>query len=183
MTLPPPPVEPSGSDAPPTVPTSSVPVPPSYRVVPPPAHLLTPEHFPTTVTRDGRIAWAFGLLGFIGFPGLATIVMSITLVILGLVQRGKNPVARAVGRRAAIFGAISLLATVVFFVLIFAVWPALEEAGVVSGDSVPMMFLMVPLAVWVAFGAPITGVVMGIVALTRPVSREKAERIYAAAGR
>lgn len=172
--------DPAPGAQPPPLPGQPAPAAPP---VPPPAQALRPEHFPTTTTRDGRIAWAFGLLGLISFPGLAVIAMSITMLILGLAQRGKNPVARAVGRRAAIFGALSLLAAIVFFVLLFAVWPALQSAGIVTDDSVAMGVVLVPLAAWTAFIGPITGIVMGIVALAKPVSREKAERIYAGASR
>lgn len=163
---------------------------PQARSVPPqawPVQLsardLRPEHFPTTVGKDGRIAWSLGLLGLIGFPGLAIIAASLAMLIAGLLQLGKNPVATVVGRRAAIFGGISLLATVLFFVMIFVIAPALIDAGIIEDSSPGSALFMVPLAVWVVLAGPLTCLVMGIVGLAKPISREKAERIFARAGR
>lgn len=141
------------------------------------------EHFPTTVGKDGRIAWALGLVSLIGFPGLAIIATSLAMLITGLLQLGKNPVATVVGRRAAIFGGVSLLATILFFVMIFVIAPALIDAGVIDDSSPTSALFMVPLGVWVVIAGPITCLVMGIVGLVKPISRERAERIFARAGR
>lgn len=144
---------------------------------------LRPEHFPTTVGRDGRLAWSLGLLGLIGFPGLAIIAPSLAMLIAGLLQRRKNPVARSVGTRSAIFGGISLLATILFFTFVFGILLPLIDAGVVADDAVWPVFIVAPLGVWVVIAGPITAIVMGIVGLAKPVGREKAERLYARGGR
>lgn len=159
------------------------PVPPQAWAVHPAAHEMRPEHFPTTVGRDGRIAWSLGLLGLLGIPGLSILAPSLAMLITGLLQRRKNPVARSVGTRAAIFGGISLLATILFFTFVFGILLPLVEAGVVADNALWPAFVMVPLGVWVVIAGPITFLVMGIVGLAKPVSREKAQQLYARAGR
>ncbi|WP_114853230.1 hypothetical protein [Brachybacterium sp. YJGR34] len=149
----------------------------------PPAQQMRPEHFPTSIGRDGRVAWVVGFAAAIGFPGLAIIAASAAMLVLGILQQGKNPVARAVGRRAAVFGALSLLVTVFFFLMIFVIAPALIDAGVIADSSAWSAALMVPLAVWVVVAGPLTCVIMAIVALARPVTRERAQRVYADASR
>lgn len=158
------------------IPTQAWPVPPSARE-------MRPEHFPTTVGRDGRIAWSLGLVGLIGFPGLAIISASLGMLIAGLLQRRKNPVARSMGARAAIFGAASLLATILFFTFLFGILLPLVDAGVVADNATWPPFIMAPLGVWVVIAGPITCIVMGIIGLAKPVDREKAQRLYARAGR
>jgi len=159
------------------------PVPPQAWAVHPAAHEMRPEHFPTAVGRDGRIAWSLGLLGLLGIPGLSILAPSLAMLITGLLQRRKNPVARSVGTRAAIFGGISLLATILFFTFVFGILLPLIDAGVVADDAVWPVFIVAPLGVWVVIAGPITAIVMGIVGLAKPVSREKAQQLYARAGR
>lgn len=188
---------PTALPAPQQKPLQAGPMPPQAVHVPPPvqsaspqawqmlpsARDLRPEHFPTTVGKDGRVAWSLGLVGLIGFPGLAIIAASLAMLIAGLLQRRKNPVARSVGTRAAIFGAVSLLVTILFFTFLFGILLPLVDAGVVADNAVWPAFIMVPLGVWVVIAGPITAIVMGIVGLAKPVGREKAERLYARASR
>ncbi|MGO1979095.1 hypothetical protein, partial [Brachybacterium tyrofermentans] len=114
---------------------------------------------------------------------LSILAPSLAMLITGLLQRRKNPVARSVGTRAAIFAAVSLLATILFFTFLFGILLPLVEAGVVADNALWPAFIMVPLGVWVVIAGPITCLVMGIVGLAKPVSREKAQRLYARAGR
>ncbi|MGO1925961.1 MAG: hypothetical protein ACTH1T_09990, partial [Brachybacterium tyrofermentans] len=83
----------------------------------------------------------------------------------------------------AIFGGISLLATILFFTFVFGILLPLIDAGVVADDAVWPVFIVAPLGVWVVIAGPITAIVMGIVGLAKPVSREKAQQLYARAGR
>lgn len=159
--------------------------PPGAAQVPPPAPAPDgPERFPTTVGRDGRLGWSMGLIALIGVPGLAIAAASLGMIIAGLSQRSKNPVARTVGGRAALFGAISLAATLLFFLLVFAILPALENSGAIPPDANAVWALTAaPLGVWVVVAGPLTCIVMGILGLARPVSQEKAARIFADAAR
>lgn len=134
----------------------------------------SPEDFPTTMGNDGRIAWALGLIGVIGFPAVAALAMSITMIVLGLLQQKKNPVAARTGRNAAIFGATVLAAVPIFFGLLYFGLPREPT------PEPPLAALIaIPFGVWMILGGPITGVVMGIIALVRPVSRDRAAKILA----
>lgn len=162
----------------------SVPQPvPQRPLLPQTSAELRPEHLPTSVGDDGRIAWALGLLGFLSFPGIAILATSIAMLVAGLVQRKRNPVARSVGTRAALFGAVSLLMTVLFFGFGFGVLVPLGEAGIIGDDTIWPAFILVPLGLWVVVAGPITAIVMGIIALAKPFSPEKLQALYAKAGR
>jgi len=128
------------------------------------------------VSEDGRLAWALGLLGLLGVPGLAALVMSIVMLVVGLLQRRRNPVAAHMGTRAAIFGGITLATVIAFFTILII--------GMVTTDPTrtydtppPLGIALIVLGIWMILVGPLVGVVMGIVALVRPVSRDKAAAI------
>lgn len=139
-----------------------------------------PEGFPTTVSNDGRLGWAISLVSVVGFPGACAIVCGIAMIIGGLMQRRKNPIARRTRRNAALFGASLVLSTAAFFA-IMGIGIALENAG---SDVEPFFnafgpFVFAPLGIWMIIVGPLVAFAMGIVGLTVPVSREKATRILA----
>lgn len=141
--------------------------------------LSTPAGYPTTVGNDGRIAWALGLIGFIGVPALASLAMGTTMMIVGLMQRKKNPVARVVGTRAAIFGASAVLAVILFFAfMVIGFWLEPEP----QSNPSPLLMVMAVFGVYQMFLAPLIGVIMGIVALVRPVGPTKAASILETSG-
>lgn len=151
---------------------------------------MRPEHFPTApMSHDGRIAWVVGLVSligipglFIGLPGLAILPTSITMIVVGVAQHGKNPVAQAVGRRAATFGAISLAVALLFFVMLIIVLPTAEAVGFTPGDwDLLHYIIVVPLSAWTGVLGPLIAFLMAIIALTDTVSTKKAEKIYARA--
>lgn len=167
---------PTGTQPPPSVgstPTSCWPTARSTGVAP----FHRPEDFPTTAGNDGRIAWALGLLGFLSVPGLAALVTGIVLVVVGLLQRRKNPVAARTGRGAAILGA-TLIASVVIFFSTMAIGISLEQqrGGPTDGFD-PLFLIIVPVGIWMLAAGPLVAIIMGFVALARPVSRDKAARI------
>lgn len=139
-----------------------------------------PEHFPTTVSNDGRLGWTLGLVSVFGVPGVTAVVCGTAMIIGGLMQRRKNPVARRTGRNAAIFGASLVVSTVLFF-SIMGIGVALENSG---SDVEPFFnafgaWVFAPLGIWMIIIGPLVAFIMGIVGLTVPVSRKKAERILA----
>lgn len=149
---------------------------------------LTAEDFPSTPARDGRVAWIPGLLGlllladFLGVHTVSALPMSVAMIIVGLIQHRENPVARRTGRNAAIFG-LAVLVPVVILIAAYRVIPILDARDLASFDTLDSVgALMFPLAIWEFFIAPLVGAIMGIVALVRPVSRQKAARILATSG-
>lgn len=166
---------PTGPVPAPSTPGTAGPTPPPTGTAPAPfPSAPSPEDFPTTVGNDGRIAWALGLLGVLGFPVIAALAMSITMIVLGLLQRKKNPVAARTGRNAAIFGATVLASVPIFFGLLFFGLP--REP---TPEPPIAALIAIPFGIWMILGGPITGVVMGIIALVRPVSRDRAAKILA----
>ncbi|GAB2538274.1 hypothetical protein [Brachybacterium huguangmaarense] len=137
-----------------------------------------PEHYPTVAGVDGRIAWAMGLLGLIPVPGLAALVTGIVMIVVGLRQRRRNPVAKRLGRNAAILGATLLVGVVVFFTLM-GIGIATEDPGSSGDTPSPLLLLAAPFGIWMIVIGPLVAVIMGVIALARPVSREKASRILA----
>lgn len=128
------------------------------------------------MSEDGRLAWALGLLGLIGFPGLAALVMSITMLVVGLLQRRRNPVAARTGTRAAIFGGITL-ATVIAFFTILAIEVSTSDPAQTSDTPSPLVIVFIVLGIWMIVVGPLVGAIMGIIALARPISRDKAASI------
>ncbi|MDO5662380.1 MAG: hypothetical protein Q4G40_06775 [Brachybacterium sp.] len=165
----------TSSDIPPTA--QPVPGTPAPMPFPPHGAPVDARHFPTSAGNDGRIAWALGLLGLIGFPGAAAICMGASMLIVGLLQGKKNPVARAIGRRAALFGAITLATVVVFFSAVVTgvnLNPSMD-----SPLSIALMIVLIPTGGWMIIVGPLVGLICGIVALARPVPRDRAARILA----
>lgn len=153
---------------------------------PPPPPLtprdLRPEHFPTTASNDGRIAWIVAFIMCIPFPGLSAIAGYIVMIVVGRGQRGKNPVARAKGRRASNF-AIASLATILVFIPVFTTLILLEDyAGVDPSTLEPFMMIAAPFGIWGFIIGPLTAFVIAIIAATDHVSELEATKIYARAG-
>lgn len=148
----------------------------------------TPEGYPTTASNDGRIAWAMGLIGASGIVliwvlPIHTFVMGLVMLIVGLIQRGKNPVARAVGTRAAIFGGISTVLSIVpiiAFILTVIGFASTAENQSTADTILGIGFLGTALlSLFVLVLVPLVGTIMGIVGLVRPVPRDQAARILA----
>lgn len=137
---------------------------------------VAPQHFPGNMTLDGRIAWAFGLLALIGLPFLSLLAPSITMIIVGLKQRRKNPVAARTGRNAAIFGSVHLLIVTAFITVGIAV-SLVRGGGVSSADNPLLVYLFViPVGIYLAIVGPLINVIMAIIAFVRPVSRAAAQQ-------
>ncbi|MGO1875895.1 hypothetical protein [Agrococcus casei] len=134
--------------------------------------------FPTTMSRDGRIAWVFGLLSVLGLPFLSLVAPGVTMTVLGLLQRRKNPVA-AVGRNVALFGAINV-AVCAIFLIVLAGSSAVYEGGVTL-DNNPLLLILFafPVGAYIVAIGPILNIVLAIVALVRPVSPARAAKILA----
>ncbi|EWS81388.1 hypothetical protein BF93_17585 [Brachybacterium phenoliresistens] len=155
---------------------------------PPPASPDTrgpvrPEHFPGGISLDGRLPWILGFLAVLGLPFVSLLAPGIAMVIAGLLQQRKNPVAARTGRRAATFGAVNILVVVLFLAVLFigsffgdGTYTAEEDPLVIFGFALPFGIYLVAIG-------PILNLVMAIVALARPVSREKAQRILEPTGR
>ena len=142
---------------------------------------LRPEHFPTTARNDGRIAWIVAFVMCIPVPVLSVIAGYITMIVVGRGQRGKNPVARAKGRRASNFAIISL-ASLLLFVLGSTIFVTLEEFAGVDPGSHPLFMAIIPFGMWGLFIGPFTAFVIAIIAATDHVSERQAEKIYSRAG-
>lgn len=136
---------------------------------------VCPEHFPGSLTLDGRLPWVFGFLSLVGLPFLSLLAPGIAMMIAGPLQRRKNPVAARTGRRAAIFGAVNVLVVIVYLIVLFFA----SRGGPVSPAEAPLLIygFAIPAAVYLVAVGPIINVVMAILGLARPVSREKARRI------
>lgn len=142
-----------------------------------------PEDFPTTVGNDGRIAWVLGLLGFLPIPLLGSVAMLITVITTGLLQRRRNPVARAVGTHAAIAAAVCLLGPLLLGGG-FLLYALVSFDGPVRFEEHPVaLSIWIAAAVWLAILDPLLGVIAGVVALVRPISRSRAAAILQRAGR
>ncbi|MFC0674631.1 hypothetical protein [Brachybacterium hainanense] len=174
MNAPAPADPPAGNEPPGASPHRVAPVP---QAGPPPAP-ATSLDFPTTLSRDGRLPWAFGLLSLIGLPFLSLLAPGITMIVLGLLQRRKNPVARHVGGRAALFGAINV--AVVLGYLAALIIGSAAHGGSVSFEENPLLIggFIIPVAIYLVAIGPLLNLVLAIIALARPVSREKAEKIF-----
>lgn len=135
--------------------------------------------FPTTMSRDGRIAWVFGLLSVLGLPFLSLVAPGVTMTVLGLLQRRKNPVAARVGRNVALFGAINV-AVCAIFLIVLAGSSAVYEGGVTL-DNNPLLLILFafPVGAYIVAIGPILNIVLAIVALVRPVSPARAAKILA----
>ncbi|EWS81832.1 hypothetical protein BF93_14860 [Brachybacterium phenoliresistens] len=138
----------------------------------------TPDFFPTTASNDGRLAWAFGLLSLLAVPLLSLLVPSILMLVVGLAQLGRNAVARRSGLRAALLGGANLLIVVLYLVMLGTLTRVL---GGIDAQEQPGVFygLALPGLVYICVLAPLVNIVLGIVALARPVSRQRAARILA----
>ncbi|GAB3061035.1 hypothetical protein [Sediminivirga luteola] len=119
----------------------------------------------------------FGLLSFIGLPFLSLLAPGITMIVLGLRQRRKNPVAAHLGRRAAIFGAVNT-GIVVLYLLVLFVASSIYDGGVRFEDN-PVLIagFAIPVAIYIVAVGPLLNLVLAIIALARPVSQEKADKI------
>lgn len=133
--------------------------------------------FPASISQDGRLPWVFGLLSFIGLPFLSLLAPGITMTVLGLRERRKNPVAARLGRNAAIFGAVNT-GIVVLYLLVLFVASAIYDGGVSFEDN-PVLIagFAIPVAVYIVAVGPVLNLILAIIALVRPVSREKAAAI------
>jgi hypothetical protein len=142
---------------------------------------VRPEHFPGSMALDGRLPWVFGFLSLVGLPFLSLLAPGIAMIIAGLLQGRKNPVAARTGRRAAIFGAANVLVVVVYLVVLFLA----SMDGPVSPAEAPLLIygFAIPAAVYLIAVGPIINVVMAILGLARPLSQDKARRILERAQR
>lgn len=135
-----------------------------------------PEHFPTTLSQDGRLAWVFGFLGLLGVPILAATVTGLVMLIVGLVQRRKNPVARSVATRAALWGALGVVLGIGYIAALF-VFTQLTGGGATFEEAPLLTTILIVWAVAMAVLYPIASIILAIVGLVRPVSRERAAAI------
>lgn len=146
--------------------------------------LYTPQGYPTTLRNDGRIAWVMGLLGcsflvlFTTIP-VHTVITGLTMVVVGLMQRGKNPVARAVGTRAALFGGVMLLLSPL---LVLAWIPTALVAIHAPPSDGPLWVLAsstLGLIIYglVGVGLPLIAIMMAAISLLVPVSADRAAQI------
>lgn len=132
------------------------------------------EDFPTTAANDGRSAWTIGLIVLVPFFGM--LIAPLVMLITATSNRRKNPVAAHVSRNVMIFAGITLALLVVAL-----------ACSVVStfysdtGAQLPtwLFIPLVPSLAWSMMIAPLVTLIMGIIALLRPVSREKAAKILA----
>lgn len=150
---------------------------------PDPRGPVRPEHFPGGISLDGRLPWILGFLAVLGLPFISLLAPGIAMVIAGLLQQRKNPVAAWTGRRAAAFGAVNIVVVALFLAVLFigsfdsdGGYTAQEDPLVIYGFALPFGIYLVALG-------PILNLVMAIIALARPVSREKAQRILETTGR
>lgn len=142
-----------------------------------------PEDFPTSAANDGRLAWMLGLIAFLPIPVIGLFAAVIAMVVTGLRMGGKNPVARAVGRRAAICAAIQVIPLLTGAGFIIWNLTVLHGASMRFEDHPIALMIWIGSCVWAAILAPLLLVTMGIIGLARPVSREKAAQVLAASGR
>lgn len=124
-----------------------------------------PYRYPQQRPESGTIAWAVGLAVLAFFPFVSSVVASVLMIIVGLKQRAKEPIAAANGRNAANFGLTYLVVTLILVPLYFVMLDVLTKDGPTS-ETFP---LMIPLIVWAV--ATLAFVVLCIIGVARAGAR------------
>lgn len=138
----------------------------------------TPQHFPTSVSNDGRIAWLMGFAALMMVPYGALLIPSVLMLIVGYIHRSRNPVARAVTAgaiRFAYFNLVIMAATVILMVA--SGLSSTDSMGQPSSTKMALDVISFFLVAYIVLIGPAIAVIRAIIAAASPVSPDKAYRI------